>query len=291
MIAQTFENSCEQEDLQADFFGREVAELAVQALIEEAELTPKPALVDRTSSGAHRDLSLSLLLASAKSLGPYFMQVTKVAQGSMPCVQLREDLGVLGRGAEHTMMRVTGGANAHRGAIWALGLLVAAAAQIATSDVDLVCRRAAQLAALSDRFAPQWQSNGQQAMRLYGAAGAKGEALAGFPHVLYGLTALRRVRQAGASEESAQLDALLSIMTVLEDTCLLHRGGIAALCAAQQGAANVLEHGGSATIGGRKALQRLHKSLMGLWASPGGSADLLAATLFLDHLSLLKDVK
>jgi triphosphoribosyl-dephospho-CoA synthase len=107
-----------------------------------------------------------------------------------------------------------------------------------------------------------------------------------FPHVLQaGLPALRRARQAGIAEECARLDALLSIMATLDDTCLLHRGGRAALDTAQQGAACVLSMGGSSTLAGLLELGRLHQRLMRLWASPGGSADLLAATLFLDRLS------
>jgi triphosphoribosyl-dephospho-CoA synthetase len=77
----------------------------------------------------------------------------------------------------------------------------------------------------------------------------------------------------------------LSIMVTLDDTCLLHRGGRAALDTAQQGAACVLSMGGSSTLAGLLELGRLHQRLMRLWASPGGSADLLAATLFLDRLS------
>jgi triphosphoribosyl-dephospho-CoA synthase len=36
-----------------------LAALARQALIAEAELTPKPGLVDRRGTGAHSDLSLA----------------------------------------------------------------------------------------------------------------------------------------------------------------------------------------------------------------------------------------
>ena len=42
--------------------------------------------------------------------------------------QLRERLALIGRHAEHAMLRATGGSNSHKGAIWALGLLVSAAA-------------------------------------------------------------------------------------------------------------------------------------------------------------------
>jgi triphosphoribosyl-dephospho-CoA synthase len=48
------------------------ATLAVQALIEGAELTPKPGLVDQRGPGAHADLSFALMKRSARSLWPHF---------------------------------------------------------------------------------------------------------------------------------------------------------------------------------------------------------------------------
>ena len=49
-----------------------LAELARQALVAEAELTPKPGLVDRRGTGAHADLSLDLMRRSASAIAPYF---------------------------------------------------------------------------------------------------------------------------------------------------------------------------------------------------------------------------
>ncbi|HUE30093.1 MAG TPA: triphosphoribosyl-dephospho-CoA synthase, partial [Verrucomicrobiae bacterium] len=142
---------------------------------------------------------------------------------------------------------------------------------------------AAALARLPDRHAPGTPSHGARACREFGVTGARGEARAGFPHVIaVGLPALRAARRAGAHEECARLDALLAIMTSLEDTCLLHRGGRPALHAAQSGARRVLTLGGSATAPGRAALLELDAELIRRNASPGGCADLLAACLFLD---------
>ncbi len=78
-------------------------------------------------------------------------------------------------------------------------------------------------------------------------------------------------------------------MMMLEDTCLLHRGGMQALTTAQQGAARVLALGGASTPVGLSALMQLHDALISLWASPGGSADMLAATLFLDRISATQE--
>ncbi|HET7757837.1 MAG TPA: triphosphoribosyl-dephospho-CoA synthase, partial [Steroidobacteraceae bacterium] len=144
-------------------------------------------------------------------------------------------------------------------------------------------RLAARLARLPDRHAPRRPSNGSRACRRFGVAGARGEAAAGFPHVLrLGLPALRAARARGAREECAQLDALMAIMTSLDDTCLLHRGGWAAVRAAQHGARQVLALGGSAAPAGRSALLALDAELLRRRASPGGCADLLAACLLLD---------
>lgn len=265
-----------------------LADLAVEALIDEADLSPKPALVDRRGSGAHSDLDLRLMHASALSLWPCFKDMADAAQAFGVVSQpLREALGQIGREGEACMLATTGGVNTHRGAIWAVGLLVASRA-LAPDDLEpaSIAARAGRIALIDDRFAPaQAPSHGQQVQRRYAVRGAREEAQLGFPSVvLHGLPQLRRSRAAGSSEASARLDALLAIMARLDDTCVLWRAGRHGLQVMHQGAQAVLAAGGSATLAGRRALHRLDNHLRVCNASPGGAADLLAACLFLDHL-------
>ncbi|MBW0000775.1 MAG: triphosphoribosyl-dephospho-CoA synthase [Verrucomicrobia bacterium] len=262
-----------------------LAAFAVRALVEEAELTPKPALVDGRGPGAHSDLSLTLMKRSAQCLHPHFERMALASFQRLPGLDLREEIGALGRSAERSMLLATGGVNTHRGAIWALGLLVSGAA-MGPASAPVIANRARQLACLPDRKAPGLETNGSRMVRRYGVAGARGEARAGFPHLIgIGLPVLNRSRRSGAAETNARLDALLAIMRSLDDTCLLHRGGPAALKTARVGAAAVLAAGGTATRQGRQRLRRLDRGLVAINASPGGSADLLAATLFLDFLT------
>lgn len=262
-----------------------LATLALRALVEEAELTPKPALVDGRGPGAHSDLSLTLMKRSAWCLHPHFERIALASFQRLPSLDFREEIGALGRSAEHSMLLATGGVNTHRGAIWALGLFVSAAAMGGVSAAG-IAQRARQLACLPDRKAPGLETNGSRMVRRHRVAGARGEAQAGFPHIVgIGLPVLRRSRRSGTAETHARLDALLAIMRSLDDTCLLHRGGFAALETAREGAAAVLAAGGVATETGRQRLRQLDRALVGLNASPGGSADLLAATLFLDFLT------
>jgi triphosphoribosyl-dephospho-CoA synthase len=262
-----------------------LAALAHQALIAEAELTPKPGLVDRRGTGAHSDLSLAIMRRSALTIEPYLCEMALISGRNYPSQPLRERLAVIGREAEHAMLKATSGSNAHKGAIWILGLLTSAAAMQDEDQVpaSTIAEAAKKIASFEDRATPRLVSHGDLVSKRYGVAGARGEALGGFPHVVeIGLPMLNSRRARGATETVARLDTLLGIMSRLDDTCLLYRGGEEALVTARAGAAAVESAGGSGTALGKQRLQRLERRLLELGVSPGGSGDLLAATLFLD---------
>jgi triphosphoribosyl-dephospho-CoA synthase len=271
-----------------------LARFARDALIDEARLTPKPALVDARGSGAHNDLDLETMLRSAHALEPTFHALARASRGASPGVALRTDLARIGRAGEAAMMRATNGSNAHRGAIWIVGLLVAGAAIVplshasgepATTHAAQVCETAAQIARFDDLLARPTQSNGERVRLRYNVGGARREAEDGFPHVVRtGLPALHAARAQGHEEGTARVEALLAIMASLDDTCVLHRAGLEGREAAQAGAQRVRDAGGIVTPAGRAAFDALERTLLALNASPGGAADLLAATLFIDRL-------
>jgi len=242
---------------------RQLGERVVAALIDEVTLTPKPGLVDIRGNGAHRDLSWALMCTSAVALQPAFSAMAHAGLSMLDDRALREAIGAIGRDAETAMFAVTRGVNTHRGAIWALGLLVTAAAQdLDHLSADQIAARAGALARLPDSHAPLTTGNkGEQACRDYEVGGARGQAQAGFPHVTQiALPELHRSRLAG---------------------------GTGALHELQERARDTLALGGAASLDGRRALKMLDGRLLALNVSPGGAADLLAATLFLDSLSAL----
>lgn len=262
-----------------------IAELALAAIRAEADLTPKPGLVDQRGSGAHIDMDLAMLHASAESLRISFTECAEAAMQLAPGPELRERLGEIGRAGERAMLAATGGVNTHRGALWALGLLGAGAA-LGGGLVGAI-GVAARLAAIPDQNnIDATTSHGAQSRLRYGVSGAAGEAQAGFPHVrLHALPALRAARRSGADEGTARLTALLSLMATLDDTCVLHRGGREGLRALQSGAQAVLDGGGFGTLEGRRRFTALDDMCLMRRLSPGGSGDLLSATVFLDTLN------
>jgi len=260
-----------------------IAALAHQSLRAEAELTPKPGLVDRRGSGSHKDLSLELMLRSANTLEPYFALMGLAAEKLDLKLSLRQMLVAIGRAAECAMLKATQGSNSHKGAIWALGLLVTAAVRAESQSPEEITAIAAGLAQVLKRTQPELITHGDIVRERYGVGGAREEASNGFPHVLrYGLPALRLQRSAGYPEEVCRLNALLSLMSEVDDTCLVYRGGWDGLQTVKAGALDALYAGGYGTFKGRVLLRKLDRELVERQLSPGGSADLLAATIFLD---------
>lgn len=268
----------------------QLANLATQALIDEARLSPKPGLVDRRSSGAHTDLTLNLMEKSAYSLADAFYEMALRGWCSPINVVLRREIGRIGRDGEKQMMAVTGGVNTHRGAIWSLGLLVTVLASVdEVVSAEKIAKLVGDLANLPDVNAPKVFSKGLYASKKYCVPGAREEAQQGFPHIIkFGLPTLRESRKAGANESQAQINALLAIMSSLTDTCVLSRAGMSALKYVQQTSKAILAVGGVATEKGQALFDSLDKQMLVSNISPGGAADLLAATLLLDRTSVIQ---
>lgn len=247
-----------------DFAAQRLAELAVQALLEEVDQTPKPGLVDRNNRGAHQDMDRDLFHRSARSLLPYFRRAVTLGLERADCMGSLQKAGLA---AERVMLAETGGVNTHRGAVYAFGLILAAMGSRLARGGDVF----AGAAALAESgLPPAAGSHGQRARQRYGAPGARGEALAGFPHARHAWAALARPGGRDA--------ALLTLLAEVEDTNLLHRGGPAGLAFVREEARSILA-GPQAAWNSR--LEELDGACIARNLSPGGSADLLALALLL----------
>ncbi len=263
-----------------------LGKLAVQSLIEEAELTPKPGLVDKKSSGSHRDMSLNTMIRSAIALEDTFSEIAETSFNRTPSQELREEIAVIGRRGEQEMFRATGGVNTHKGAIWALGLLVSSAAMdLGKCPGTEIAFQAGRLALYEDRNLPADNTNGSRVKARFGVDGARGEAEQGFPHIRQiALPVLAGSRKRGLKENYCRLNVLIALMAELNDTCILHRGGAEALESTKAHAKEIVMAGGVSADKGWRLLEQLDQSLCSMNVSPGGSADLLAAAIFLDYL-------
>uniref|UniRef100_UPI00224B1AB3 triphosphoribosyl-dephospho-CoA synthase n=1 Tax=Brucella intermedia TaxID=94625 RepID=UPI00224B1AB3 len=128
-------------------------------------------------------------------------------------------------------------------------------------------------------------SNGLIALGRYGGLGARDHAAAGFPVIrLHALPALRTAINDGFCQREARVQTLFSIMAVLDDTNLLHRGGQAGLDFVRCKSKAFLAAGGVRSDNWQMDALDLHAACVRRHLSPGGAADLLAAAIFLHDM-------
>ena len=263
-----------------------IAACAGEALREELAAYPKPGLVSYRDSGSHEDMDADTFLTSMNSLKPHFKSAAMAGSKKASMNELRRQ----GRKAERDMLAATRGINTHRGAIFSLGLICAAAGARA-AEPDATKRKAlgrivAQRwgADILERNAFEGTSHGQSVFRRYGACGARGEAANGFPHVYrVGLPALRDALKHHPSEK-AVIQCLFTLLARVPDTTLLHRGGMDGLAFCRKAARWFLERGGVNMPDWFEQAEILHGEFIKRRLSGGGVADLLAATLLVHHL-------
>jgi triphosphoribosyl-dephospho-CoA synthase len=259
--------------------------LAVASLHAELACAPKPGLVTPFDRGSHDDMDASTFLRSLFALRGYFVAIAAAGAADAAFPALRR----LGIDAERAMLRATGGINTHRGAIFSLGLLVAAAARLraqqrTTPDGVAVCNAVGlwRDALLDAPLDPH--SHGQRVRRLHGVAGVREQAAAGFPLLReVALPSLRAALRAGLAQDAALAQTLLQLIAQTDDLNLLHRGGPDGLRFAQRSARAFLAAGGALQPDWRRQLSRLGDAFVARRLSPGGSADLLACACFLQR--------
>lgn len=263
---------------------RAIALCALKCLLLELETWPKPGLVSHIDSGSHTDMNASMFRTSALTIAPYLQAMATAGAHGGDMSWLR----AIGMQAESAMLTATGGVNTHRGAIFGLGLLCAAAGARASGRVDATITLGTTVATLWGNQILDGpvllHSHGSHARLKFGAGGARREAALGFPSVYQiGLPALRRVaRNYSKQAEAARVEACFALIAKVEDTNLLHRGGLEGLRYAQRAARQFIAQGGVSSPIWRAHAQAVHRNFIARQLSPGGSADLLAFTLFVD---------
>ena len=271
-----------------------LASQALRALLYEVCASPKPGLVDRFNSGSHSDMDLFTFMDSAATLTPYLRKAAAIGMETAALTPRETFLRLRREGlaAEREMLAATSGVNTHKGAIFSLGTVCAAAGRLWSPErpwapAEEILRESGLMYAQEERqdlaaFRPDSpETAGQRLYLSQGLRGIRGELAEGLPSVReVGLPALQRALEAGAGLEQAGLAALLRLMARVTDTNLLSRGGRSGSRWAAQAAAGL-----SAPIPKREELEALDREMIARHLSPGGCADLLAITYFLHFIT------
>lgn len=276
-----------------EFLCEYVAARAYAALQQEVLTTPKPGLVDRNNRGAHRDMGLGHFFASANVLRPFFCRFAQegfLTRDLPPC-QTFARIRPIGMEAEAAMLAATHGVNTHKGAVFSMGLLCAAAGRLSPENWQpekLLAQCAAMTKGLVEAdlggiTTENAKTTGERLYAAYGITGARGQAEAGFPAVAeVGLPILRQALEHGLSINDAGCVTLLHLLAAADDTNLIRRSDRTTQQQIRKQVAEMLQKEPFPTMG---AIRLLDQEFIKKNLSPGGSADLLAVTYFIYFLA------
>ena len=271
------------------------------ALLEEVYTTPKPGLVDQYDTGAHTDMDCQLFEKSAAAITPYLKQMffTGLEWNQSPS-DLFHAIRKTGIYAEKAMFRATDGVNTHKGAIFTMGILSASAGKMYAEYGYFSISRILQFTSemtkevLEREFQRMEKKEpdtyGEKLYREYGERGIRGQAQLGFP--VLALTAypnLSYSRRHGYDLNKSNINTLLCTITKLNDTNVLARSSYNDLKWLKHKALMSLKRGGAFTASGMKQLIEMNQECIWRNISPGGSADILAAAIFLWKLEQLNE--
>ena len=273
-----------------------IGTLALEAMLIEVSVTPKPGLVDRNNSGAHRDMGFFTFIKSAAALRGSFEEFARAGESFNDAEEIQNLFPIIrqiGIEAEKKMFAATNGINTHKGEIFSLGLLSAAAGYLAGEKISFtpedVANTAAKICAgiCEKDFAgvhekdKKFLTKGERVYVEHGITGIRGEAEAGYPIVIKNsLPALKNYLSQGLNLNDALAFTLIHIMAEAHDTNIISRRDIETAEQVRQRAADLIKNG--ITI---EEIYKFDCDLISEYVSPGGAGDLLAVTYFLFHCS------
>ena len=272
----------------------EISRCAVRALYAELVLEPKPGLVSCRDNGSHTDMSARTLFKSLFALRHYFGAMVRAGLEG----RALERLQALGLSAEARMLGATGGVNTHKGSIFSLGLLCAAAGLLVAEHAPLTADnlRSALIRQWGDALSARATrmnastptTNGQRVAQRFRLRGALDEAAQGFPTLFnVALPALQEAIARGRSPRSGRVHCLFATMVALDDTNLVHRGGIDGMRFVKARAAAFMASGSVWQDDWLIKARHIHSEFVERKLSPGGAADLLACACWVVDIQRL----
>ena len=266
---------------------KKLSSFAQQAILSEISLSPKPGLVDKFSNGSHTDMNYQTFVDSTAAISPWFSELVQLGFSYMDndltkALPLIRNIGLR---MESAMYEATKNVNTQKGIIFLMGLSLFACGKlfIQTDQFSIdefrriiqgVCKDLVAKEMTDD--SKMMKSHGEDIFHQHGFGGARAEAESGFATVFeFGLPHLEGVAELN---DDVLLQTFLAIAANNNDTNILYRSNAEVLSVfkhlCKNAQADFNDQNYSAVIDFCKSEN----------ISPGGSADLLAVTIFV-HLN------
>lgn len=266
-----------------------ISSFAVQSMIYEVSCFPSPGLVSPVSTGAHDDMNYYTFVDSTCALIKYLTLFVQEGFKVNSEKELFEDVRRIGIEAEKDMFAKTNGVNTQKGMLFLMGIACSAVGRVISEHRgfdgirNVIMGMAAGLVEneLASLDRKNDMSHGEDIYLKYKAIGIRGEAEKGMPTVFdFSLDFYHRSSDLNINDRLVH--TLIAIMQVCEDTTIIYRHSPEVLTEVQNSAKEIMRAGGMRTGKGREMIEQLCDEFVKRHISPGGSADMLGITVFMD---------
>lgn len=268
-----------------------IAAYALEAMLCEVTAYPSPGLVSSISKGAHMDMDHYTFIKSTSILSRYMVLFAQEGYSNNTPKDIFKAIRGIGMEAEAEMFKGTKGVNTHKGMIFLLGISCAAVTKAMHDKKDfsqiqeIIKQMTKGLVQeeLSNLNKKKAASHGEKLFVKYNVTGIRGQVEKGIPLVFdYSMQVYKENKALKLNDRV--IHTLLCIMQHCEDSNVIHRHSIDTLKEVQQKATYIISLGGMTTEIGKTAIEALDKEFTLSNISPGGSADLLAVTIFFNSI-------
>lgn len=271
----------------------DITEFAIKAMLYEVSSFPSPGLVSPVSSGAHKDMDFYSFIDSTVALNRYIYLFAKEGFKEGTPKDIFNNIRKIGIEAEKAMFKSTKGINTHKGMIFLMGIIVAAttnsihkgeAFETLKEKVKQMCFGITK-DELGNLDRKKELSHGEKLFKKYKITGIRGEVEKGMPLAFdIGLKAYKEAEDLNQKDRLVQ--TLITIMCYCDDSTILHRHNFEVLEEVKEISRNLIGIGAMKTTEGKREIEKLNEIFINRNISPGGSADILAISVFLFYVEL-----
>jgi holo-ACP synthase/triphosphoribosyl-dephospho-CoA synthase len=266
-----------------EFVIRKLSSLALNAILTEISLTPKPGLVDKLSNGSHSDMNYQAFISSSAAISQGFSELVRAGltftDNDLP--RALPVIRKIGLEMETAMFDATNEVNTQKGIIFLMGLclftcgmIIGQSAKFDKEEFRFVIKNICKDLIYNELINRQQSvnSHGEVVFKKYNFGGARSEAESGFRTVFeFGLP---QIIDCDRLNDEVMTKSFLAIASKNLDTNILYRSNFEVLSHFQKICKIALEDFSDENYS--NVIDYCKKENI----SPGGSADLLAVTIF-----------
>jgi len=256
----------------------------IKCIYCELDLYPKFGLVSSHDNGAHSDMDFQMFVNSTFAIKPYLKEY--ILYG-LKDVENPQELKAIGLRAEKAMFKVTNNVNTQKGLVFILGIFLPVISKAIRNNLGQTFIKK-EIKKISNQIIGEYysslsnkpnKSHGDKIYLEHGIKGIRGEVLNGLD-IIFEIPSYRDRPVA-----YMHLEYLVHLMSLLDDTTIIHRTDIETLHEVQTTMSNVVKTGGYTN--NIALITKLSNEYIDRNISPGGTADMLVIKMLYEEMKYL----